>query len=95
MLSNLLFILLFALGVMPIDYDMTGTFSPLARLFPFTQGLIRTRHALIPGFEDTINVPMFLFLVCSFALFWSAYLFSERLKKTASREARWVRTSYH
>ena len=69
MLSNLLLILLFALGVMPIDYDMTGTFSPLARLFPFTQGLIRTRHALIPGFEDTINVPMFLFLVCSFALF--------------------------
>lgn len=70
MLSNLLYIVLFALGVMPVGYDMTGNFSSLARYFPFTQGLIRTRQSLIPGFRGTGDVPMALFLVCSLAFFF-------------------------
>lgn len=68
LLKNLLFVLLFAMGIMPMGYEITGTFSSFARFFPFTQGLMRTRASLIPDLKDTTSVSLPLFISCSVVL---------------------------
>lgn len=82
--KNLLFVLLFLLGIMPVDYN-AGVLSPLARFFPFTQGLLRTRVALIPGWAGTASVPVWLFVGCSLVLLATGLLIFHRFSEQSLR----------
>jgi len=86
MLKNLLFVLLFAMGIMPTDYDITGTFSALARFFPFTQGLMRTRRALIPDLAGTADVSLLSFVGCSAVLLCIGVLVFRKFEKDSLRQ---------
>lgn len=84
--KNLLFVLLFALGIMPMGYDSAEGLSRFAQFFPFTQGLIRTRHALLPESAGTISIPLWLFVGCSAALLCLGVLVFRRFERQSLRQ---------
>jgi ABC-2 type transport system permease protein len=81
LVKNLLFVLLFALGIMPMGYDGAEGLSWFAKFFPFTQGLLRTRHAVLPGSAGTTSVPLWLFVGCSTVLLFLGILVFSRFER--------------
>lgn len=63
-LKNLFFVLLFTLGIMPIGEGTTGL-SVLAHYFPYTQGLLLTRYALLPSLANESGLTMMHLLLSS------------------------------
>lgn len=92
LLQNLLFALMLLLGILPTGYEMTGTFSSLARYFPFTQGLFRTRNALVPDLAGGVDVPFWLFASCSLALLFVGTSVFRKFEKDALKDG--TLTSY-
>ncbi len=86
LVKNLLFVLLFALGIMPMGYESAEGLSWFARFFPFTQGLIRTRRALLPESACTTSIPLWLFVGCSAALLCLGILVFRRFERRSLRE---------